>query len=166
MTGAMLRRIREAYDLTLAQVAEMSGLSTSVIGGIESRGVSYAHVCRLHCPKRNSYRQLTWRQYLKALRSLRTGHKSAVRTQAISVRHGVLKPSPDAVMVERDGVREWAKVVEYRDGRKYGFAWRNGDWYRAAWVEERFLGRVAKPRFRESDEAFPDAGLARWRNGY
>ena len=39
MTGAMLRRIREAYDLTLAQVAEMSGLSTSVIGGLESRGV-------------------------------------------------------------------------------------------------------------------------------
>ena len=166
MTGAMLRRIREAYDLTLAQVAEMSGLSTSVIGGIESRGVSYAHVCRLHCPKRNSYRQLTWRQYLKALRLLRVGRKPVIQAAPKPARSGVLKPSPDAVLVERDGVREWVKVVEYSDGRKYGFAWRDGDWYRAAWVEERFLGRVAKPRFRESDEAFPDAGLARWRNGY
>ena len=57
-------------------------------------------------------------------------------------------------------------VVEYADGRKYGFVWRDGDWYRTAWVEERFLGRKVTPRFAEGDEAYPDAGLARWRNGY
>ena len=77
-----------------------------------------------------------------------------------------IEPFPAAVLVERDGVREWVKVVEYADGRKYGFVWRDGDWYRTAWVEERFLGRKVTPRFAEGDEAYPDAGLARWRNGY
>ena len=69
------------------------------------------------------------------------------------------------MQVEHDGAQVWAKVASY-GGRDFGFVWQDCEWVRSAWVEERFLGRKVTPRFREGDEAFPDAGLARWRNGY
>lgn len=163
MTGAMLRRIRKAYRLDVAQIANAAGLAVQTVRMTELTGKSYACGRQDRDARR---RAQVWRAYLKALRVLRVGRKPVIPSEAKSVRHGVLKPSPDAVLVERDGVREWVKVVEYADGRKYGFVWRDGDWYRTAWVEERFLGRKVTPRFAEGDEAYPDAGLARWRNGY
>lgn len=75
------------------------------------------------------------------------------------------KPAPEAMRVERDGAQVWVKTANH-GGRDFGFVWQGREWVRSAWVEERFLGRVAKPRFAEGDEAFPDTGLARWRNGY
>ena len=163
MTGAMLRSIRKVYRLDVAQIANAAGLAVQTVRMTELTGKSYACGRQDRDARR---RAKVWRAYLKALRVLRVGREPVIPSEAKSVRHGVLKPSPDAVLVERDGVREWVKVVEYSDGRKYGFAWRDGDWYRAAWVEERFLGRKVTPRFSEGDEAYPDAGLARWRNGY
>lgn len=163
MTGAMLRRIRKAYRLDVAQIANTAGLAVQTVRMTELTGKSYACGRQGRDARR---RAKVWRAYLNALRSLRAGREPVIPSEAKPARSGVLKPSPDAVLVERDGVREWVKVVEYRDGRKYGFVWRDDDWYRTAWVEERFLGRKVTPRFAEGDEAYPDAGLARWRNGY
>lgn len=165
MTGAMLRRIREAYGFSRAQVAEMSELSLWAISGIEGRGVSYARSSLVHSPGRNDHRQHTWGQYLNALRSLRVGRKPVIQSEPKPARCGVLKPSPDAVKVHRDDAWVWVKIANY-GGCDYGFILRGREWVRSAWVEERFLGRKVTPRFAEGDEAYPDAGLARWRNGY
>ena len=148
MTGAMLRSIRKAYRLDVAQIAEAAGLAVQTVRMTELTGKSYACSRQDRDARR---RAQVWRAYLKALRVLRVGRKPVIQAA----------PKP-----ARSGVREWVKVVEYADGRKYGFVWRDGDWYRTAWVEERFLGRKVTPRFAEGDEAYPDAGLARWRNGY
>ena len=160
MTGAMLRRIRKVYRLDVAQIANTAGLAVQTVRMTELTGKSYACGRQDRDARR---RAQVWRAYLKVLR---VGRKPVIQAAPKPAQSGVLKPSPDAVLVERDGVREWVKVVEYADGRKYGFVWRDGDWYRTAWVEERFLGRKVTPRFAEGDEAYPDAGLARWRNGY
>ena len=148
MTGAMLRSIRKAYRLDVAQIANAAGLAVQTVRMTELAGKSY--VCGRQDRDARRRAQI-WRAYLKALRVLRVGRKPVIQAA----------PKP-----ARSGVREWVKVVEYADGRKYGFVWRDGDWYRTAWVEERFLGRKVTPRFAEGDEAYPDAGLARWRNGY
>ena len=160
MTGAILRRLREAAGIS-RKALMAHGAQAAMVESLETRGVSRAS------PGHWERKRASWCRYLNALRAAKKARLAAkLAAPPVETASAVFKPSPDAVMVERDGVREWAKVVEYRDGRKYGFAWRDGDWYRAAWVEERFLGRKVTPRFAAGDEAYPDAGLARWRNGY
>lgn len=186
MTGAILRRLREAAGLSRGQVARASLMSLAAVENMERCGMSYSRSSRLRHPERNDRRQQGWRKHLNALRQL-TGKpaqiaaKSATSSANASGVHPVPsrkiiapqkaikvvseKPTPVAIRVEHDGSQVWVKVANH-GGRDYGFVLRGGEWVRSAWVEERFLGRVAKPRFREGDEAFPDTGLARWRNGY
>ena len=184
MTGAILRRLREAAGLSRGQVARASLMSLAAVENMERCGMSYSRSSRLRHPERNDRRQQGWRKHLNALRQL-TGKpaqiavKSATSAANASGSHPV--PSPQniapqkaieavsrqagAMQVEHDGVQVWVKLASY-GGRDYGFVLRGSEWVRSAWVEERFLGRVAKPRFAPGDEAFPDTGLARWRNRY
>lgn len=186
MTGAILRRLREAAGLSRGQVARASLMSLAAVENMERCGMSYSRSSRLRHPERNDRRQQGWRKHLNALRQL-TGKpaqiaaKSATSAANASGSHPLPSPqniapekvieavsekhAPGAIRVEHDGSQVWVKVANH-GGRDYGFVLRGGEWVRSAWVEERFLGLVAKPRFREGDEAFPDTGLARWRNGY
>ena len=177
MTGAMLRRIREAAGIPRkALVAH--GAPPSVVASLESCGVSRAR------PEHWERKRASWCRYLDALRAAKkaqiaskataspanaSGAHLLSSTQNIALQKAIEavseKPAPEAIRVEHDGSQVWVKVANH-GGRDYGFVWRDGDWYRAAWVEERFLGRKVTPRFAAGDEAYPDAGLARWRNGY
>lgn len=107
MTGAMLRSIRKAYRLDVAQIANAAGLAVQTVRMTELTGKSYACGRQDRDARR---RAQVWRAYLKALRVLRVGRKPVIQAAPKPARSGVLKPSPDAVLVERDGVREWVKV--------------------------------------------------------
>lgn len=177
MTGAILRRLREAAGIPRkALVAH--GAQAAMVASLEDCGVSRAK------PEHWERKRASWCRYLDALRAAKKAQitaKSATSAANASGAHPLPspqniapqkaieavseKPAPEAMRVERDGVWVWVKAANH-GGRDYGFVLRGGEWVRSAWVEERFLGRVAKPRFREGDEAFPDTGLARWRNGY
>ena len=177
MTGAILGRLREAHDISRkALVAH--GAPPRVVASLENCGVSRAKA--EHWERKRA----SWHRYLTALRAAKKAQiaaKSATSAENASGVHPLPspqnispgkvieavseKPAPEAMRVERDGAWVWAKVANH-GGCDYGFVWQNGEWVRSAWVDERFLGRVAKPRFLEGDEAFPDTGLARWRNGY
>ena len=177
MTGAILRRLREAAGISRkALVAH--GAPPRVVASLENCGVSRAKA--EHWERKRA----SWCRYLDALRAAKKAQIAAKSTASAASASGVHplpsrkiiapqktieavsgKPAPEAIRVEHDGSQVWVKVANH-GGRDYGFVWQNGEWVRSAWVEERFLGRVAKPRFREGDEAFPDTGLARWRNGY
>ena len=177
MTGAILRRLREAHGISRkALVAH--GASPSVVASLEDCGVSRAK------PEHWERKRASWHRYLVALRAAKKAQiavKAAASATNASGAHplpspqniapqkavgAVLeKPAPEAMRVERDGAQVWVKTANH-GGRDFGFVCQGREWVRSAWVEERFLGRVAKPRFAEGDEAFPDTGLARWRNGY
>ena len=177
MTGAILRRLREAAGISRkALVAH--GAQAAMVASLEDCGVSRAKA--EHWERKRA----SWCRYLDALRAAKKAQIAAKSTASAANASGAHplpprkiiapqkaieaaseKPAPESMRVERDGVWVWVKVANY-GGCDYGFVLRNGEWVRSAWVEERFLGRVAKPRFAEGDEAFPDTGLARWRNGY
>lgn len=177
MTGAILRRLREAAGIPRkALVAH--GVQSHLVASLEDCGVSRAR------PEHWERKRASWHRYLVALRAAKKAQiaaKSATSSVNASGVHPLPspqniapqkaieavseKPAPNAVKVHRDGAWVWVKIANY-GGCDYGFILRGREWVRSAWVEERFLGRVAKPRFREGDEAFPDTGLARWRNGY
>ena len=177
MTGAILRRLREAAGISRkALVAH--GAPPGVVASLENCGVSRVR------PEHWERKRASWCRYLDALRAAKKAQITAKAAASSANASGVHllpsrkiiapqkaieavseKPAPEAIRVEHDGAQVWAKVANH-GGRDYGFIWQDGEWVRSAWGEGRFLGRVAKPRFREGDEAFPDAGLARWRNGY
>ena len=177
MTGAILRRLREAAGIPRkALVAH--GAQAAMVASLEDCGVSRAKA--EHWERKRA----SWCRYLDALRAAKKAQiavKAAASATNASGAHplpspqniapqkavgAVLeKPAPEAMRVERDGAQVWVKTANH-GGRDFGFVWQGREWVRSAWVEERFLGRVAKPRFAEGDEAFPDTGLARWRNGY
>ena len=93
MTGAMLRSIRKAYRLDVAQIAEAAGLAVQTVRMTELTGKSYA------CGRQDRDARLRaqfWRAYLKALRVLRVGRKPVIQAAPKPARSGVLKPSPDA----------------------------------------------------------------------
>lgn len=174
MTGAMLRRLREAYGLTRRQLSDEGGLSLPVIESAERCGRSYTRNSAASGRQSRNYRRYNvWLWYLNTLRDVKAAQiaaKSAaspgktstpdtlpaeeITTPQKAIEAG--KPSPDAKQVEHLGVREWVKVSVIH-GRQYGFVWRDGDWVRSAWAEEKLLGRKVEPRFAAGDEAF--AGL-------
>lgn len=176
MTGAILRRLREAYGLTRRQLSDEGGLSLPVIESTERCGRSYTrNSAASGRQSRNYHRYNVWLWYLNTLRDVKatqittkppaspakTSRPDTLPIEEETVLQNVVedafgKPSPDAVQVEYLGMREWVKVSTI-NGRKYGFIWRNGDWYRSAWVEARLLRRAVKQRFATGDEAF--AGL-------
>ena len=175
MTGAILRRLREAAGISRkALVAH--GAPPSVVASLENNGLSRAR------PEHWERKRASWHRYLVALRAANKAQiaaKAAASAANASGAHPLPSPKNIApqkaieavprqagvMQVEHDGSQVWVKVASH-GGRDYGFVLRGGEWVRSAWVEERFLGRKVTPRFREGDEAFPDAGLARWRNGY
>lgn len=171
MTGAILRRLREAAGIPRkALVAH--GVQSHLVASLEDCGVSRAR------PEHWERKRASWHRYLVALRAAKKAQIAAANASEVhplpsrkiiapqkAIETASRKPAPNAVKVNHDDAWVWVKVANY-GGCDYGFVLRGGEWVRSAWVEERFLGRVAKPRFREGDEAFPDTGLARWRNGY
>ena len=177
MTGAMLRRLREAAGISRKELVA-HGLHINAVVMLENCGVSCAR------PEHWERKRASWCRYLDALRAAKKAQiaaKSATSAANASGAHLLPsrkiiapkeaieavseKPAPEAMRVEHDGSQVWVKVANH-GGRDYGFVLRGREWVRSAWVEERFLGRKVTPRFAEGDEAYPDAGLARWRNGY
>lgn len=177
MTGAILRRLREAAGISRkALVAH--GVQGRLVASLEDCGVSRAK------PEHWERKRASWHRYLTALRAAKKAQVAAKSATSAANASGVHplpsrkiiapqkaieavseKPAPEAIRVEHDGSQVWVKVANH-GGHDYGFVLRGREWVRSAWVEERFLGRKVTPRFREGDEAFPDTGLARWRNGY
>lgn len=160
MTGAILRRLREAHGISRKELA-VYGVSIFMVSSLENNGLSRAK------PEHWERKRASWRNYLDALRDAKKAQiatKSAVSpvktstpdtlpaeeitTQQKAIEE-VWKPSPDAMQVEYLGVREWVKVSVIH-GRQYGFVWRNGDWYRSSWVEAKLLQRAEKTYARSS----------------
>ena len=177
MTGAILRRLREAAGISRKELVA-HGLHINAVVMLENCGVSCAR------PEHWERKRASWCRYLDALRAAKKAQiaaKSATSAANASGAHPLpspqiyapqkaiktasRKPAPNAVKVNHDDAWVWVKVANY-GGCDYGFVLRGGEWVRSAWVEERFLGRKVAPRFAAGDEAYPDAGLARWRNGY
>lgn len=71
MTGAILRRLREAYGFTRTQVAKMSGLHPGAVASMERFGISAASDAR-HWGRKSR----TWRAYIAGLRRLRARAKN------------------------------------------------------------------------------------------
>ena len=168
MTGAILRRLREAAGIPRKALVAY-GAQAAMVASLENCGVSRAR------PEHWERKRASWCRYLDALRAAKKAQITAKAAASAANASGVHqlssqkiiapqkaieavseKPAPDAMQVEYLGVREWVKVSTI-NGRKYGFIWRNGDWYRSAWVEARLLRRAVKQRFATGDEAF--AGL-------
>ena len=76
MTGAMLRSIRKAYRLDVAQIANAAGLAVQTVRMTELTGKSYACGRQDRDARR---RAQVWRAYLKALRVLRVGRKPVIQ---------------------------------------------------------------------------------------
>lgn len=78
MTGAMLRSIRKAYRLDVAQIANAAGLAVQTVRMTELTGKSYACGRQDRDARR---RAQVWRAYLKALRVLRVGRKPVIQVR-------------------------------------------------------------------------------------
>lgn len=128
MTGEILQRLREAYGLERKDVAEALGKSCYAVTMWERRGRSWSRErCRETRRREGADRQTRFGLYLDALRALRG--KRAHKPQF------VFCPPPGAThRIERQGIKEWARIVPMH-GTLRGFAWRGGEWRRAAWVE-------------------------------
>lgn len=128
MTGDILRRLREAYGLERKDVAEALNKSCYAVTVWEQRGRSWSRErCRETRHRVGADRQTRFGLYLDALRALRG--KRAHKPQF------VFCPPPGAThRIERRGIKEWARIVPMH-GTLRGFAWRGGEWIRAAWVE-------------------------------
>ena len=128
MTGEILQRLREAYGLERKDVAEALNKSCYAVTVWERRGRSWSRErCRETRHREGADRQTRFGLYLNALRALRG--KRAHKPQF------VFCPPPGAThQIEQRGIKEWARIVPMHDTLR-GFAWRGGEWVRAAWVE-------------------------------
>lgn len=139
MTGAILRRLREHYGLTREQVAIASGVPVLSIAKRELKGTSWCRVGKPH-ERRNlgKKRQAYFRAYLAALRIMRPSNKPVMKEREFVMRRAfqptMAKPEGATHQVERQGFKEWARIVPMH-GTLRGFEWRGGEWRRAAWVE-------------------------------
>ena len=70
MTGAALKRLREAYGLSQADVARASGTICKALDNIERGGVSYSRSRGASNASRNNHRERQWRAILAAMRAL------------------------------------------------------------------------------------------------
>lgn len=161
MTGAILRRLREAHGISRkALVAH--GAKARMVAPLENTGTSRAR------PEHWERKRASWSRYLDALRAAKKAQIAAKAAASAANASGVHplssrkiiapqkaieavseKPAPEAMQVEYLGVREWVKVSVIH-GRQYGFVWRNGDWYRSSWVEAKLLQRAEKTYARSS----------------
>lgn len=159
MTGAILRRLREAHGISRKELA-VYGVSIFMVSSLENNGLSRAK------PGHWERKRASWRNYLDALRDAKkaqiattptaspakTSTTNTLPAEEETVPQNVDvfgKPSPDAMQVEHLGAREWVKVSVI-NGRQYGFVWRGGDWVRSAWVEAKLLQRAEKTYARSS----------------
>lgn len=157
MTGEILRRLREACGLEYKDVAKVLGKSCYGVRKLEDVGKSWG------ISKTKGYPSLERRQarffaYLDALRKLcgkplkkrifrpggRAGRpKAPVAAKTVKVAKPVeVGPVGATHQIERQGIKEWARIVPMH-GTLRGFAWRDGEWRRAAWVEGSTEFRVA-----------------------
>lgn len=147
MTGAMLRRLREQYGFTREQVAVASGVPVLSIAKRELKGKSWCRA-KKPCVRRalGKRRQAYFRAYLAALRIMRPARKPAVKEREFVLRRvfqpPVVKPEGATHQVERQGIEEWVRIVPMH-GTLRGFAWRGGEWRRAAWVEGSYTFQAA-----------------------
>ena len=70
MTGDVLKRLREAYGLSQADVARASGTIYKALDNIERGGVSYSRSRGASNASRNNHRERQWRAILAAMRAL------------------------------------------------------------------------------------------------
>ena len=70
MTGDVLKRLREAYGLSQADVARASGMMHKALDNIERGGVSYRRSRGASNASRNNHRERQWRAILAAMRVL------------------------------------------------------------------------------------------------
>lgn len=122
MTGALLRRLREAYGLERKDLAEALGSKSCVaVMMLERCGRSWSP------DRRREVRQARFVQYLYALRMLR-GKRARKRRVVFCT------PPGSTHQIERRGIKEWARIVPMH-GTLRGFALVCGEWVRAEWVE-------------------------------
>ena len=130
MTGEILRRLREGYGLTREQVAVASGVPVLSIAKRELKGKSW---CRAKKPcKRRTLgkrRQACFRAYLAALRIMRPSKKPVMKERKFVPRRTfqpqVAKPEGATHQIERQGIKEWARIVPMHGTLRGGAA--NGD---------------------------------------
>ena len=70
MTGNVLKRLREAYGLSQADVARVGGTIYKALDNIERHGVSYSRSRGASNASRNNHRQRQWRAIIAAMRAL------------------------------------------------------------------------------------------------
>lgn len=75
MTGAMLRRLREAYGYSVKQVCEVASMYSCTLGRLEARGRS-----RSARPYERARVREAWRRYIAGLRKLRDSGASPAPT--------------------------------------------------------------------------------------
>ena len=173
MTGAMLRRLREARGYSIRQLCEAASMYAATIGRIERRGRSRS----LRVYEREKVRD-AWRRYLAGLRRLRDGGAEPCPVkppkpasaplpqkllQAVPACEFSSSPKGATHRVNREGGWEWVRLASHA-GRKFGFVLANGGWTRSVWVEEKVLGLQPVRRVAETD-GVAEFHLARGRHG-
>lgn len=173
MTGAMLRRLREAYGYSVKQVCEVASMYSCTLGRLEARGRS-----RSARPYERARVREAWRRYIAGLRKLRDSGASPAPTpqekpkqvkaskllQAIPVSEYSSCPHGATHRVNRAGVWEWIRIASHA-GNKRGYVLMDGEWMRRSWVEEQVLGITPRRRAASSDDAVTEFHFVRGRHG-
>lgn len=176
MTGAILRRLREACGYTRPQVGKMAAMSESALARLEQRGQSLP----VYYPDRLRVRAV-WHRYLAALRQLRdSGAEPGIRVarvkagKAKSATPKLLQPVPVSEYancppgathrVNHGGTLEWIRIASHA-GAKRGFVLVAGEWVRSAWVEELVLGIPPRRRVSSGDGTVTELHYTGGRHG-
>lgn len=139
MTGDVLQRLREGYGFSQRAVAGLM-VDRCAVSSLEVRGRSWGERSGRPCRKQRQHDR--FRDYLNALRILcgkqpkRTpaATKKTETNKGATVDKAPYKPAGATHQIELRGIKEWARIVPMH-GTLRGFAWRGGEWRRAAWVE-------------------------------
>lgn len=139
MTGEILQRLREGYGFSQRAVAGLM-VDRCAVSSLEVRGRSWGERSGRPCRKQRQHDR--FRDYLNALRILcgkqpkRTpaATKKTETNKGATVDKAPYKPAGATHRIELRGIKEWARIVPMH-GTLRGFAWRGGEWRRAAWVE-------------------------------
>lgn len=145
MTGDILRRLREDYGLSRKQVADVLGRHILAVVRLENAGKSWGDGRYKGHPELVQRQERFW-AHLDALRKLcgkpptqriirPCGRRPyGRRPQAQATAKTGAGPAGATHQIERYDRMEWARIVPMH-GTLRGFAWRDGEWRRAAWVE-------------------------------
>lgn len=152
MTGAILRRLREACGYGRHDVAKVMGRNVCAVANLERYGKSWGS--RRCGPAVLQQRHMRFSACLDALRILRA--KPPVRLPEATKDQGAgkqrrakfktpyvpeVKPENATHQLSLDGMTEWVRIVPMH-GTLRGFVWR-GEWVRSGWVEASSTFRAA-----------------------